>query len=226
MYRDPFERDNWSGKMFMAFVAILIGWAFYADKTHAAEVTVTPYVWAVKSEGTIKAFGRSTSTDASLSDVLDNYNGAALGTVEVGDADWFVLLDYLYLGQSVGYVNLDNSIRTLAVGWLLDEDLYVYAGARDWQVDLALHAGPLRAGDGGDWTDAVAGVRIRVPLADGWAMQGSADYGQNQDFNLDGRLSYGSGAWAAFVGYRVLGVDRGWYSETVQGPLAGFSLLF
>lgn len=198
--------------------------------------TVAPYIWLTAMDGKAGLFGLPPQNiDASISDILNNLNFAAMIAGEARYGRWSLGLDLIYsdLGADVdtprGILaeSIDVSATMLivtAVGGyaVIDDDrthVDVIAGARLWSTDtdFDFNGGVLDGrsrSDGATWIDPMIGARARADLGDssfylsGWAMVGGFGVGSDFEWDVMGGVGYEFTELASvLVGFRALGVD-------------------
>ena len=189
-------------------------WA--ADRDDDLRYSITPYLWATRMKGDIKA-GRlpETSMDMKFSDILDVLDFGFMTAVEIRKGRLGFLFDGIYMNVSDSAdtrsangavsVSAEAEVRqtmlAFAAAWrVLEERLSVDAvgGIRynkidvDVDIDARLFGGPSgsvgRSGDK-DWVDPYLGLRLIVPVAGGLSLVGYIDaggFGVGSDFTWQG----------------------------------------
>ena len=195
-----------------------------AQRTDESFFRITPYLWMLGLDGTTAVLGQDTDVDASFSDILDVLNIALSVNMEWNtQSNWFFVLDPMWSElemdfviptpgplEPTGKVEIELIIADALVGYGINENFGVYAGARYYDQDITIvpdGAAP-SIGLGDDWTDFLIGVRAAGSLSDKWFMSGK----------LDGAVGGDSdSAWyAQFVFSRIFGrndnmhLDLGW----------------
>lgn len=204
------------------------GWTF----------TFAPYVWPAGLSGDVGLFGLpAQEVDASISDVLSNFDFGAMAVAEARNGRFTLGTDLLFvkLGTSIDTplgiltdsIDIDSTtfIFTGVAGYSLiyeeGVNIDVIAGARLWYSNTSfdfngglLDGGPLDGADDGDtWIDPVVGIKGRAELGSGfyltgWGMVGG--FGVSSDIMWDvlGGIGYEfSDSFSVVAGYRALGVD-------------------
>ena len=213
---------------------------------------VTPYLWLLGLDGTTAALGNDVDVDADFGDILDVLNIALSVNMELSKGDYFVLMDTMYAqletdfsgpgagGPVGGAIDVDMVIADLAVGYSINENLDVYAGARYYDQDLTVSPNLLpRQALGDDWTDFFLGLRVGAEISDKWtfmsrldvAVSGDSDssvylqaavarhFGTNKHLDLGWRyydVDYESGS----------GISRFKWDVAHSGPVVGFTWEF
>ena len=196
-----------------------------AQRTDESYFRITPYLWMLGLDGTTAVLGDDADVDASFSDILDVLNIALSVNMEWNtQSNWFFVLDPMWADLEMdfavpsppaplpitGKVEIELIIADALVGYSVNENFGVYAGARYYDQDITIvpdGAAP-SIGLGDDWTDFLLGVRAAGALNDKWHMAG----------RLDGAVGGDSdSAWyAQFVFSRIFGkndnmhLDLGW----------------
>ena len=110
----------------------------------------------------------------------------------------------------------EESVGRLAVGRKLNEQAYVYAGARFWSTSLAFRLTEPNPGtlDGSDsWVDPIIGGSVKTPLGEGWFAGFDADiggFGVSSDFTWHAMGNFGyevSPGWSVLLSYKATGVN-------------------
>src|SRR5690606_19758054 len=189
----------------------------------------------------------------SLSDILDNLDGAFFITGTARRGPWMFGLDYSWSSQSashkpLGLVTVKGRVRlstgTLTGGYTVvntrDATVDLAVGLRGWdissQIDVPALGRGLRKKE--SWVDPVVGIRGRWQMTPSWSLSGYADAGRGV-FGHGSRFTWQymvaanysfNDAWSASVGYRRLGVD---YNRNgvdldlvMSGPLLGVTYRF
>lgn len=189
-------------------------WA--ADRDDDLRYSITPYLWATRMKGDVKA-GRlpETTMDIKFSDILDVLDFGFMTAVEIRKGRLGFLFDGIYMNVSDSAdtrsangavsVSAEAEVRqtmlAFAAAWrVLEERLSVDAvgGIRynkidvDVDIDARLFGGPSgsvgRSGDK-DWVDPYLGLRLIVPVAGGLSLVGYIDaggFGVGSDFTWQG----------------------------------------
>jgi len=110
-----------------------------AQESDSWEFRVTPYLWMLGMDGTTAMLGDDVPVDASFSDILDLLNIALSVNMELSKGKVFFVLDAMYAaletdfeapGPVAGDINIDLIIADLAVGYKVNDNFDLYAGAR------------------------------------------------------------------------------------------------
>jgi hypothetical protein len=251
------------GRCVRLFVAALAA-AFVVGTTSEASaadgpeegwwVRVSPYFWASGINGDVAVGDRSVEIDKGFSDIWENLDFAALGAVEVGQDDWSVLADVIYLdlsaqetlsGPAAAEVdaNFQQWLVTGALTWRGLRGrwgtLGVLGGGRyvNLQTDLEIRLPEqtLTPSAEKDWVDPILGVRGRVYLVSQLFVPYYLDvggFGVGSDFASQGFTGLGYGfPWIDVVlAYRYLYMDykedNFAYDATTHGLKLGVVLRF
>jgi opacity protein-like surface antigen len=187
-----------------------------ADSGDTLRYSITPYLWATRMKGDIKA-GRvpEMSMDMKFSDILDVLDFGFMTAVEIRKGRMGFLFDAMYMNLSDsadvrsanGAVSVSaeaevkQTMLAFAAAWRVLEEraaLDVVGGLRyskidvDVDIDVRLFGGPSgsvgRSGDK-DWVDPYLGLRLIVPVAGGLSLVGYVDaggFGVGSDFTWQG----------------------------------------
>lgn len=222
-----------------------------AQESDAWKFRITPYMWMMSLDGTTAALGQDVDVDASFSDVLDVLNIALSANMELSKGKFFAVFDPMYSqiesdfsdpggGPVGGTVKVDMLIADFNVGYSIDENFGVYAGARYYDQDISITPNTLpKIGLGDDWTDIIVGLRAGGKVSENWSFMGKMDaaisgdsesayyfqavllrhFGDNKHLDLGWRyysVDYESGA----------GITRFKWDVEHSGPVVGFSWEF
>lgn len=212
------------------------GWTF----------TVSGYAWLAGIEGNVGVGGRVAHVDASIGDILSNFDIGVMGLAEARYQRFGLFTDFNYvqlgtsqdtplgLLASSADVTMESLMWTLAAEYRLldqpDASVDAFAGFRLFSLRNELDFNPpgLIGGTGlsdtETWADPIVGLKGRVSLnpqvyLTGWGLIGG---GAASDIVWD--LMGGAGyqfteSFSAVVGYRAAGVDYendGFVYDTVQ----------
>lgn len=195
---------------------------------------LTLYGWATALNGDIGVRNLPTTrVDASFFDVLENLDGAAMGSAMANNGEWLFLADVVFaklsaarssgaFGGSRVSADLTQTIVTGAVGHMLptgrsDFDFAITGGVRYMSMDgsMSFKAGALPAKLSRSqrqwWVDPTIGFYARRQLDEMWFVSAIADIG-----------GFGVGSKLSSTGY--LGVGRMW-NESVSTSL-GYRYLY
>jgi hypothetical protein len=214
---------------------------------------VTLYGWGAGVSGDFTPFtGAPTlSFDKSLSEVLEDSDGAFFATGLARRGDLVVFGDFTYSASSrEGRVppgvpaSGEVTIRslTLAVGKRFDAGggttVDVLGGLRGWSLDgqVAVPLAGISLAPGEEFVDPIVAVRVNTPLADRWTLLGYADvggFGVGSDVTWQVAVTANYQASERFflsIGWRHLYLD---YSDNgtifkgaMSGPLLGATFTF
>jgi len=216
---------------------------------------VTPYLWMLGMDGTTAALGEDADVDADFGDILDFLNFALSVNLEWGTGKWFFVLDPMYANLETdfavpsppaplpvaGKIEVELIIADAMIGYVVNENFDIYAGARYYDQDIAVvPSGPapsISLGD--DWTDFLIGFRAHNKIGEKWSFGGRLDgavagdsdsafyvqalflrhFGENKHLDLGWRyydVDYESGS----------GLTRFKWDVAHSGPIVGFSWEF
>ena len=238
----------------VATLSLIVSASFWPDTASAQEsdswkFRITPYLWMLGLDGTTAALGSDADVDASFSDILDVLNIALFVNMELSKGKFFLVFDPSYSqleadyagpGPIGGTIDVDMVIADLNVGYMINENFDVYAGARYYDQDIKVTPNLLPAVSLGDsWTDYLLGIRFRGNLSEKWSFAGKLDgavggdsdsalylqavflrhFGSNKHLDLGWRyydVDYESGS----------GLTRFKWDVAHSGPVIGFSWEF
>lgn len=213
------------------------GWTF----------SFAPYVWLAGIDGHVAQFGLpKVKVDASISDVLSNFDIGIMGAGEARYGRFSLATDLFYVKLSAdkatprGVVanDVDATIRNFmwtgaaSYSVILEEqgNLDFFAGMRVWSTETKISfSGGLLDGvsakDSKTWVDPLVGMKGRYNFTQdiyftGWGMVGG--FGANSKIMWDvmGGLGYSfNEMFSVVAGYRGLGVDyshNGFVYDVVQ----------
>lgn len=197
---------------------------------------VTLYGWLTALDGDVGVRDLPTSpVHASLSDVLDNLDGAAMGSFLATDGRWLLLTDLVLAklshedqvgryGRSTLDMDLSQTIATGAIGYWLplgtpDFDLAVTGGLRYMRIssDIALTPADRPLTLSGDqsqsWIDPTIGLAAHWAIDERWFMNAIADiggFGVGSKLSSNGYVGLGymwTPSMSTAIGYRYLYED-------------------
>ncbi len=262
MFRSAVQRNRYR----FAIPGVAVGLLFastagaqsQASAADAWTFSLTPYFWAVGIDGDV-GIGRlpDVDVDASFSDVWDTLDFALMGMFEARRDRYGLLFDGFYAklsadadtpGPAFGDVDVEvtHQFYSLAGTYrvingrapidLLAGIRYVHA-----KTEVDLGAGLLAARSGSrskDWVDGFAGLRLRAPLTERWALIFHGDVGAGgADFTWQAIAGVGyriSDVLEAQLGYRYFRVDyddgggagRFLYDIALSGPYLSLDIRF
>jgi hypothetical protein len=200
------------------------GWTF----------TVAPYVWLAGLDGNVGAGGITTHVDASIGDILSNFDIAVMGVAEARYEQFGIFTDLVYVRLSAsGDTPLDAlasgvDFTTQSLMWtaaaeyrLLDRpdaSVDAVAGFRLFSLKNELDLNPPGLLGGTElsqtetWADPIAGLKGRVSLTPEFYLTGWGLIGGGASAELTWDLMGGAGyqftsSFSAVAGYRAAGVD-------------------
>ena len=196
---------------------------------------LTLYGWALSLNGDVGIRGLPTvDVDVSFSDILDNLDGAVMGSffasngrfVLLSDLIWSKLSDTVDVGPFGGSVNFDQRqlIAQAAAGYTLplgipNLQLSATAGLRynrlKAEVDIDPALLPVSTSREGtkNWIDPTIGLFLHYDINDRWFINALADiggFGVGSDITAQGFASLGymwTQSISTAVGYRVIYTD-------------------
>jgi hypothetical protein len=237
---------------FMATTASLSPGVALAQQDSDSFFRVTPYLWMLGLDGTTAVLGQDTDVEADFSDILDVLNIALSVNMEWNRGQWFFVLDPLWADlemdfatpdplPATGKVEIELIIADAMVGYEINDNFDVYAGARYYDQDITIVPdGPAPSiGLGDDWTDFIFGLRVKSMMGDKWSFGGKIDsavagdsdaawylqvvfnryFGDNKHLDLGWRyydVDYSSGSGLTLFKWDV----------AHSGPVVGFSWRF
>jgi hypothetical protein len=213
-----------------------VGWTF----------TASPYGWLAGVEGTVGARGRTAHVDASIGDILSDFDIALMGVAEARYDRFGVFTDLMYVQLStsgdlpLGLLASSADFTTRNLTWtaaaeyrLLDDpeaSLDAFAGFRLFSLQNKLAFNPpgllggTQVSQTETWADPIVGLKGRVAIdpqfyLTAWGLVGG---GASSDVVWDVMAGAGyqfSDTTSAVLGYRAMGVDYendGFVFDTVQ----------
>jgi hypothetical protein len=124
-----------------------------AQRTDESYFRITPYLWMLGLDGTTAVLGDDADVDASFSDILDVLNIALSVNMEWNtQSNWFFVLDPMWADLEMdfavpsppaplpitGKVEIELIIADALVGYSVNENFGVYAGARYYDQDITI----------------------------------------------------------------------------------------
>ena len=239
-----------------AVLSLIVSASFWpaavtAQESDGWKFRITPYLWMMGMDGTTAALGQDVPVDASFSDILDVLNIALSANMELSKGKFFLVFDPLYAqleadvadpggGPVGGTIDVDMVLADLNIGYTINENFGIYAGARYYDQDIEVTPNLLPVISlGDDWTDYILGFRVRAEMSEKWSYAGKLDgavggdsesawylqavllrhFGSNKHLDLGWRyydVDYESGS----------GVTRFKWDVAQSGPVVGFSWEF
>jgi hypothetical protein len=190
----------------------------FAQQEGVPNWSITPYIWAPTT--TVDLIVRDTNIgggDIAFSDLVDSLDAAFILQVEGGKGKWSAFGDLNYLETS------DSSSRTVFTIDVRNKQTFLDAAVAYWP-------------GGGDYYDALIGLRYRFDFSDRWSLQTRADtsFGDSEGtFLVRANFGYIVGQRQqnrVHFGYQYKQAefkDGDLVSDfTFHGPMAGFSFVF
>ncbi len=237
-----------------ATLCLIVSASFWPGTASAQEsdgwkFRITPYLWMLSLDGTTAVGGQDVEVDASFGDILDLLNIALSANMELSKGKFYIIFDPMYAQLETDIVGpdpiaanmeIDLVIADLNVGYSINENFDLYAGARYYDQDIKLTPNLLPVVSlGDDWTDFILGFRVHTSMSDKWSFFGKLDgavggdsdsawyvqatflrhFGSNMHLDLGWRyydVDYESGS----------GLTRFKWDVTHTGPVVGFSWEF
>jgi len=223
------------------------GWQFQA----------TLYGWATSLHGDVGVRGLPPAdVDVSFVDILDNLDGAIMGSLYASNGKWMVLTDLVWaklsdtvdVGPFGGSVTFEQkqAIASAVVGYALPLGIdklqlsptvglrYNHLNAK-LDIDSALLGSASREGTK-NWVDPTVGMALHYDINDRWFINGLADiggFGVGSKITSQGFATVGynwSRTISTAIGYRAIYTnykDGGFvYKTTQQGPFASLGVHF
>ena len=169
----------------LSISALLMPGVVTAQESDGWKFRLTPYLWALGLDGTTAALGNDVPLEADFGDILDLLNIALSANMEFNNGKWFVVLDPMWAdleapidtgGPIAGKVEIQLIIVDALVGFSLNENFDVYAGARYYDQDITIvpdMAPEIPLGD--SWTDYMLGIRVHNDISDKWSFSAKLD---------------------------------------------------
>ncbi|MCV3206863.1 hypothetical protein OHD62_09430 [Mesorhizobium sp. YC-39] len=212
------------------------GWTF----------TVAGYGWLAGLEGTVGAGGRTAHVDASVGDILSNFDIAVMGLAEARYERFGIFTDFNYVRLSTssdtpfGILASSADVTSQSLMWttaaeyrLVDApevSLDVLAGFRLYSLknEIDFNGPGLLAGvslsDQQTWADPIVGLKARYSFTPQFYLTGWGFVGGGVSADVTWDVMAGAGyqftdSFSAVLGYRASGVDYendGFVYDTVQ----------
>ena len=228
---------------------LALAFAFTAPAAEAEDWEYDLYLYGLGAglEGSAGIGPVDADVNLGFSDILENLELGAMGSLRARKGDWAVMTDVVFVGLGAAgeraSIDVDELILEVDLAYRFSEVFELLFGARyvDLDADLALR-GPLglRASAGESWVDPVVGLRFEAPVGGKWTVLGRLDaggFGVGSDFSLQAALhaAYRLGDSASLtLGWRYLdidyedgeGRDRFKYDVVTTGPQVGVAFHF
>lgn len=189
------------------------------------KIIVSPYVWGASLNGKAGLGGHKTDVNIPFSEIFDNLDLAAMGTVEIikGPLGFFVDGQYVSTTQDedlfANELALNIKSTTISGGafyrvyerelggvTIFNEPqsftVEPLLGVRWTQIKADLSFLGKSISKKVEWTDPFIGVRLKTDLNERWNLAGEADIG---GFSVGSKLSVNA---QAYLGYRTFLFDR------------------
>lgn len=237
--------------MMVLCVALALSTTPASAQQSGSSFRITPYIWFLGLDGTTAVLGQDSDIEADFGDILDLLNIALMVNMEWNTGQWFFVLDPMWSSLETdfvtpgplpvsGKVDVDIIIADALVGYVINDNVDVYAGARYYDQDIDVIPGTLPSVSQGDsWTDFTLGLRLHSATSGNWSFTGKIDaaivgdsesawylqavamrhFGDNKHLDLGWRyydVDYESGA----------GLTRFKWDVAHSGPMLGFSWQF
>ena len=222
-----------------------------SDWTHE----VAPYMWGTSLEGTTTIGSETVDVNASLSDILDALEMAAMGSYRGSKDRVSVLFDVVYAGlggsdtgpleAARADVDIDQLVIEGDLGYAFTDHLHGFVGMRYVDLKSRIRLRDELEGEStvrgeADWIDPVIGLYYQAPISGKWSLSLRGDvggFGVGSDFAWQG---VGIVRWQASPGFGVLlayrylssdydkGKDENYfrYDMAMQGPALGVVFTF
>ncbi len=180
-----------------------------AEEAESIKWTVTPYLWASKTDVSMKVIDQEVGQgELSFSDLIDKLDGTAMLHVEGGKGDWSFYSDLTYLSTSgtervtvpvtMTQLDVDGDNKQLFVDlagvyWPhgVDSNLSIVTGVRYTKFDtdftfLQDGVAISRQENDRDYWDVLIGLRYRLALAEQWSLllSGDSSFGKSEGSTL------------------------------------------
>ena len=218
--------------------------------------TINAYAWLAGLDGRLRTLPPLPAVDVNIgiSTVLENLDGAIMGTAEARHGRFLIFTDIVASRispdksfQAFGYpanIGLESGtvIATGMGGYRLVEtrqfSLDLLGGARVFSmkntIDVQTQPLSISYGKREEWVDGVVGGRAIYELTDKWFMTLiglGGGISSNYEWDVFGGIGYRfNDRWGAFAGYRALKVDYHdgdfIYDALQDGPVLGAQIRF
>lgn len=189
------------------------------------KIIVSPYVWGASLKGKSALGGFSTDVNIPFSEIFDNLDLAAMGTIEVikGPLGFFIDGQYVSTTQDEDLFNneLALNVKTTTISGGVFYRVFEHelggqtifneaksftveptVGVRWTKIKADLSIDRFSITKKVEWTDPFIGVRLKTDLDERWNLAGEADIG---GFSVGSKLSVNA---QAYLGYRTFLFDR------------------
>jgi len=218
-------------------------------KDKAWSIEIEPYLWISGLEGTVGTDRLQAATSITFVDILENFEGAAMGALVVRYERLGLFVDgnYVDLGRTVplpgaGLTGITGVGVDLTLGFGTAAAFFTfrptpglklepYVGARWWHLGAGLQILPVgpRFEPSRAWADPVFGLGIGYDITDRWFVESMLDVGGGVSkftWQLYASTGYRFRDWLALTaGWRYVGVDYArdglTFDATVDGLLIG-----
>jgi len=211
------------------------------DWNHA----IVPYGWGAGLDCDVTIRGQESSSDASVTDILENIEFAGMLRYEGHSDRWGVMFDALYLGmgfpsdRTAAELDIDAVVLELDGSWHANEHFEVIFGARYYDLSADMDFDVLSDVDASEtWVDGVAGFRGKTNISENWKWYFRGDIGAGGSdiaWNAETAFVWNPGErFTLALGWRVLaidyesgsGSDEFAFDGTLSGPFVGAGFRF
>jgi len=151
-------------------------------------LAVSPYLWLAGAHGTVGAFGREASFQASVGDLLSNFRFGLMGVVDARHGRWVMPTDLIWIRladdkalpipfpnfpEKTANLKMSEFMLTPKVGYrMVDLEKFKFdglVGFRYWHMGQNLTFTPSKLGidvsGSQNWVDPLVGARMQATLA-------------------------------------------------------------
>lgn len=250
------SRSGWLS--FLISTVLIMGVAPVRAEDESSEswnFSFIPYGWLSRIEGQITANGQTQPINISVSDILNNLDGALIGQFETTKGNWSLYLNgtvaqlsddpsVFNRPQSAVSVALDSTLLELGTRYRIHQwergALFALGGARYTDLAVDLEIVNRSQSSNLSWVDPFVGLRSDIDLSEEIALSLRGDiggFGVGSDFTWlgQGLVVYRlSSSTRFFSGFRLLGQDYTEgegdsfirYDSTLKGPILGLEIEF
>lgn len=193
---------------------------------------IAPYAWGPSLDAKASVGAHEAEAEASASDLLEDMELAALVRYEGHSERWGVLVDVVHMGLGQGFpktsaeLDFDTSLLEVAGSWHATKRVELIFGARAVRLEGEAESDTLPDVAQSDaWVDAIAGVRVKLPLGRRWTWSSRADIGaggSDDTWNVESGFAFAASDRVSIAaGWRVLAFDRDGGDVAMDGTLSG-----